>query len=144
MKLLFLNQGLKVEIWDVFIKQEIMNMIFTWNQIIAQILIPSGSILEFKIPERTGPILFILKIYKSLIPFTIWECFLSFIQEKRLKELEMDGIEMEIMFVITKTHRKRKTKKAKTIFTAYHLIFDSDTTSMKFTLLIVILILILI
>lgn len=49
----------------------------------------------------------------------------------------MDGIEMVTMFVTTKILRKRRTKKAKIIFTVCHSIFDFDMILMKFTLLIV-------
>ena len=52
----------------------------------------------------------------------------------------MDGIEMGIMYAITKIPRKRKTRKAKITFIAFHSIFDSDMILMKFTLLIAILI----
>ena len=49
----------------------------------------------------------------------------------------MDGIEMVTMFATTKIPRKRRTKKAKIIFTVCHSIFDFDMILMKFTLLIV-------
>lgn len=144
MRLLFLNQDLRVVIWDVFIKLEIMNMIFIWNLTIAPIHILSGSILEFKILEKTELIPFILKTFKNLILFTIWVCFHWCTQERRRNVLEMDGIEMAIMFAITKILRKRKTRKAKITFIVFHSIFDSDMILMRFTLPIAILILTLI
>lgn len=111
-------------------------MTFISSLTIIPILTPSGITFESPIQERTELTPSISKIFKSLTLCTIQECCHLSTLEKKLKELTMDGIEMEKIFAITKTLKNERIKKAKTTITACLSILSLDMTLMKFILLI--------
>lgn len=131
MKLWSLSLDLKAATWEEQFKSRTMSMICFSNLTIIQTPILNGFISEFKILERIGHILSISRIFKNQTLFTTMECCLWCTLEKRPKKLGTDGIETEIMCAITKTTKRRRTKKVRATTIACLLTSDFDMTLMR-------------
>lgn len=106
----FLNQDLKVAIWEEQFKFMNMSMISFLSLITILEAIPNGTTSEFQIPKLVKTIDSISSIWSSLILFTIMEWDPWCTQMLKPRKQEEDGLDAVTIFATIKTPWKERTK----------------------------------